>query len=168
MYYKCPHCEEKIYCVTYNTNGYEYGNYDPNSQDYDHRDFCHDGVTTYYCPECEEEIMDPDHMEKVEDEDEDKDKPDSILDLIAPILVPEKYNDHNMILKNCDMDMGGIVRCRCGFGYEFEESHRSKDREQKAECSNCGRIIRNPACKKKVEPVYLKNKHPNLCHTNSK
>lgn len=68
--YICPHCEEHINYVQYRTDGYEYGTYDPNAGNYEYDDSSFEGDTTYECPECNEEIRDPDSLEEVTDNED--------------------------------------------------------------------------------------------------
>lgn len=73
--YICPECHEHINYIRFNTNGYEYGDYNPDTGDYDYQDSSFDGETTYYCPECDEEISNPDNLEIAgDDENSDNDE----------------------------------------------------------------------------------------------
>lgn len=127
MPYKCPHCEEKIESCTYNISGYEYGNYDIASQNYDYQDSCHEGDTTYECPECGQEIEDPDDLEEFEEEEEEEDKTEDY----APIRTPQEKE--TLLCKDNNTQYRNITRCKkCGQGYEFQND------EKVAECSVCG------------------------------
>lgn len=131
MPYKCPHCEEEIEHLNYSTNGYEYGSYHIDSQDYDCDGSEHDGGTTFNCPECDEEINHPDDLEEVEEETEEEDKTEDY----APIRTPQEKE--TLLCKDSDTQHRNIVRCKkCGQGYEFQ------DNEKIAECSVCATEIK--------------------------
>ena len=68
--YTCPHCEEHINHVEYRTDGYEYGTYYIENEEWEHVDSCHEGETTFECPECGREIDNVSSLERVDSEND--------------------------------------------------------------------------------------------------
>jgi hypothetical protein len=112
--YKCPHCDAHIDHVAYRTDGYEYGNYDPDSGDYDYVDSSHDGDTYYECPQCDEEINDPDSLEVINENEEEDTAPPVNRDTV-------KGDDVNPDAKR-------IWQCSCG----------SSNTQRETSCFGCG------------------------------
>ena len=71
--YKCPNieCGKLLEYLEYQTNGYSYGTFYIEGQDHQCDGDEFDGETNYNCPECGEEINDPDQLEKVEIDEDD-------------------------------------------------------------------------------------------------
>jgi predicted RNA-binding Zn-ribbon protein involved in translation (DUF1610 family) len=69
---KCPHCEEEIISLDYRADTVEFGTWSERDG-YESSDSEFSGDTTFYCPECEEEITtDWRELDDFEDEESDE------------------------------------------------------------------------------------------------
>lgn len=135
MSYQCPHCEAEIEYLDVEQSGYQYGSYHIETQDSDWSDSDFEGDYYYKCPECDEEIRDPDDLEEYNEDGDDDEEEDE--EELVEIKTPEMLNLFAKDDRNENYLMRDIVACKqCGQGYEFQHE------EREAECSKCGNTLR--------------------------
>ena len=138
MEYICPHCEAHISYLSYTMNGYEYGSYGIESEDYVSDGMECDGDTNYTCPECDEDICHPNDLETVDDDndEDDEDEEEKEID-IAPIRIPD---EPNKMLSDFKVPWNTGKKCaectKCGQVVEFDNN------EEEIECPICNTIIK--------------------------
>ena len=133
---KCPHCLVEIDYLEYKQNIAEYGRSNLNGEDIE----CNDSECneiTFYCPECNEEIFNPE--ENIIYKKEKKEKKEKTTEInngeISDILTTNRTNTR--------INKKNFITCnKCQSTIEITDKEYKE--LNKIECWNCNKMIKIP------------------------